>query len=625
MTRSAGVASTPSRRYPPLLIAVAAIVVAVLILPSSLKLQQANPSETEQFAPVPPSDHPQANPVGNLTSLSLGSSATLGLDGTGGTGPGGNGLSQPSPVAGGPALPPLPSGAGAVPTEYDCVGDPPRQTEDVMSPPCVAYYHGNNGGATFQGVTAAAIRVVLYVNDPEELVGGEGVQEPPFGSCVDLSKPADSSEYWAEAARIWQLYFNYRYATYNRRVLFTICYATKATSVEAVQADAADEYARYKPFADVLLSSGVGDLGNIYVAAMAARGVLSFGLGSELPAADYASYAGYVWTYQASLDLHAQLFASYVCTKVVGHPVSFGGNDTSKDTRLHDGQPRRLGILSTTDPNWPTDQEFAKLVTADIKACGGDVVATGHFPTANVLAPPGGAEEEAADTNMSHFEQDGVTTIIWAEGFDEGTDSEVAATIGYTPEWVLAGDSSIDDFVAAKYESSAELRHFWAVTSTPLQGNFDTQTCYVAAHKTDPQLGYDDSTVPCFEYDGLRQLFTGIQVAGPDLTPQSVDEGFHAIPSHTQSSPELPACFYLVNDYSCVKDAAAMWYDSSATSSYSATPGCWRDADRGARYQAGQWPAGDVLDMQRPADPCNNTDAGDKLDPSPGPGAPFDQ
>ncbi len=30
-----------------------------------------------------------------------------------------------------------------------CVGDPPRQTEDPQSPPCVNYFAGENGGATY--------------------------------------------------------------------------------------------------------------------------------------------------------------------------------------------------------------------------------------------------------------------------------------------------------------------------------------------------------------------------------------------------------------------------------------------------------------------------------------------
>ena len=42
-----------------------------------------------------------------------------------------------------------------------------------------------------------------------------------------------------------------------------------------------------------------------------------------------------------------------------------------------------------------------------------------------------------------------------------------------------------------------------------------------------------------FPYEALRQLFTGIQLAGPTLTPPKVDEGFHAIPPRPSSDPGI--------------------------------------------------------------------------------------
>src|SRR5687768_6307208 len=42
-----------------------------------------------------------------------------------------------------------------------CVGDPPRQIEYPQSPPCVPYWDGDNGGATYKGVTRDEIRVVV--------------------------------------------------------------------------------------------------------------------------------------------------------------------------------------------------------------------------------------------------------------------------------------------------------------------------------------------------------------------------------------------------------------------------------------------------------------------------------
>src|SRR5688500_15884936 len=46
-----------------------------------------------------------------------------------------------------------------VPRVRRCVGDPPRQTEDPQSPPCVPYWEGDNGGSTYKGVTRDEIRI----------------------------------------------------------------------------------------------------------------------------------------------------------------------------------------------------------------------------------------------------------------------------------------------------------------------------------------------------------------------------------------------------------------------------------------------------------------------------------
>src|SRR5256885_6473236 len=46
-----------------------------------------------------------------------------------------------------------------VPRVRRCIGDPPRQIEDPQSPPCVPYWSGDNGGATYKGVTRDEIRI----------------------------------------------------------------------------------------------------------------------------------------------------------------------------------------------------------------------------------------------------------------------------------------------------------------------------------------------------------------------------------------------------------------------------------------------------------------------------------
>src|SRR5687767_6996608 len=114
------------------------------MLPSALNLPQTNPSQTVEYAPVPPDDEATPDIAGNLSSLGLGSSSSIGE-------------SLPDhPVD--PGAPDV-SAIGRSPTTKRCVGHPPRQTEDPLSPPCVSHFAGDNFGATYAGVTGSEIRI----------------------------------------------------------------------------------------------------------------------------------------------------------------------------------------------------------------------------------------------------------------------------------------------------------------------------------------------------------------------------------------------------------------------------------------------------------------------------------
>src|SRR5687768_16669513 len=139
-----------ARDYPPLAAAALVALLILAILPSSLNLPQSAPTEQLEFAPVPPEDDVTTPPAGNFSSLSLAGGNTIGSDGSGGN----------QTDLGGEVL----GGRAKNPSTKRCVGNPPRQSEDPLSPPCAAFFDGDNQGATYQGVTKDEIRVLFYVN-----------------------------------------------------------------------------------------------------------------------------------------------------------------------------------------------------------------------------------------------------------------------------------------------------------------------------------------------------------------------------------------------------------------------------------------------------------------------------
>ncbi|HEX9766805.1 MAG TPA: hypothetical protein VGA36_08570 [Nitriliruptorales bacterium] len=581
----------------PVVSGLVACLLLIMVLPSALNIPQSQPEQTLEFAPIPPEDDtPPPQDQGNVESLSLGSSTSAPGDAPGGA------------QAGPPALPPIPEGVGGRPVTKRCVGDPPRQTEDPLSPPCVAHFEGDNGGATHTGVDAEEIRILVYA-DGKTAATESGAERENLhkGDHFDLGEPPPEDEAEPITVRVmrrFQTYFNDRFQMYGRTARFTVVYnSPAATTPESRRADAAEHIARFDPFA--VITSGLIDGGqDAYTDFMAANGVLVFGSPTGSRSEDfYQRYPGQVWSYLPTLERRADSYASLVCTQVINRPVS--------DGQIAAGQQRVLGLLTSADPGFPSLQVAARMIEERIVACGGQIDERATFPVANRRYSTG--DPSYATQNMVSFSDAGVTTIIWPGGF-ESEQSKAAARIGYRPEWIIAGDTHHEGLENARAQDQSAWDHATVVTSLTRPWPQDQDPCVRAMREVDPgmsdphpEVGNDMSRA-CYDflyYQDLRTVFTGIQVAGPNLTPATMDRGFHAIPAIPSDDPRVPACFYDPGDYTCIKDAMVQQWDSNATA-WDSQPGCWRMTEDGRRYLVGTWPATNIDEPRAPDDICNS-------------------
>ena len=581
-----------ARDYIPLALSSLMMIGLLTVLPSALNLPQTNPSQTLEYAPVPPEDD-QVNPPasGNFSSLGLGSSSGAGAFGE---------AAGPSPEPGG-ALPGKPVKA---PGTKRCVGSPPRQTEDPLSPPCVASYTGDNGGQTYRGVTPDEIRVIYYFYNGCR-TSSRGRECPANNSFVDLGKPpAPNEDVIARGVRRLQTYFNTRFQTYGRFVHFWVWY-NATTGAEAARARAIEHVRQIDPFAIV---HGISS--PAYTDVMAQKGVLTFNSAVGTKAAAFRKYPKLIWSYLPSLEIHARSYSSMICRQIVPHPVSFSGNTGEN------GQPRVLGMLRP-DPRpladggyGPELAAFADQVKAEVEACGGKFAVVVNHPNGGSIGTNEGPKEQQYQQNMAEFRAKGVTTIIWAWGYDLGRNTSAAAKQGYLPEWILAGDNIMDGYDLGQVQDQQAFHdHAWIQTVQARAPAFNQDLCYSAMLEADPETPEEDAALLCrlhLAYEAIRQLFIGIQVAGPKLNPATVDKGYHAIPPGPSETPLVPACYYEPGDYTCIKDATAMYWDRNGTAPGSNAPGCWRMPEEGKRFTAGEWGNHDIAARKRPdRDPCN--------------------
>ncbi|HUR48168.1 MAG TPA: hypothetical protein VMY88_01365 [Acidimicrobiales bacterium] len=581
-----------TRKYPPLVTVLVALILAIAVLPSALNLPQTNPTQTLEYAPVPPEESDDPPPAGNLSSLGLGSSSGVAEDAEGGEGPGGT-------------LPPLPGGQGVNPSTKRCVGNPPRQTEDPTSPPCVAYFDGDNFGATYQGVTKDEVRVLIYISGNVIHSSSSKRERSPQGEYFDLLDPPKDDEFLAvKGFRGWQRYFNDRFQTYGRLVHFFIFFddCGSGCSPESRRAHAADNYARVKPFA-VLTDVAFGGNEVDYVSEMARRGVLNFGTLTGKSETFFRRFPKLVWGFDPTIEYQARTFSNYVCQKVVGKPAVRAGNSSSGNMQ---NRPRKLGLLHTTDENHEDRIKLAELVQQQVEACGGEIAATATFPTCCYTTDTG-TNPDYASTNMAEFSSEGITTILWPGGMESNTGA-AASTAGYQPEWIVLGDDLLDGNgpnQMARNGPAFDDRAF-LVTPEIYDPERAQQRCYQAYREADRELPEPDLAYVCEYYRNLFQLFTGIQVAGPRLGPTSIDKGYHAIPAVSSKDNQSPACFYNPGDYTCVKDVQIEIWDDQSTPPDEDRNGCWRIISNASRYLPDEFPAGNVDSNLNELGPCNN-------------------
>ena len=572
---------------PPLMVSALALLVLLALLPSALNMPQANPGQTLEYAPVPPEDdHDVIPPSGNLSSLGLGSSRSVG--GAPGDGDG------PGPEDGGA----IPGGRGKSPSTKRCVGSPPRQTSDPLSPPCVAHYEGDNGGATYRGVSRDEIVIVIYASGGGQSFGtSKGAENRPAPGIVDFDQPPPSEEHPEQrAARALARFFNDRFQTYNRHAHVYMYWTVFNPNAERQRADAVDMYNKLKPFAVVPVDLDHTAL----VQPLARRGIIVMASANGKPAGYYQNHPGLLWGYLPSIEKQAEVFAAWVCKKVVGRPVSFSGNSDQV------GKPRVLGLMYTTDARYPGFTLFAQEVERRVEACGGTFAEKRATPYAGYSVHFDQSDDYPVQ-NMSAFAAAGVTTIIWAQGY-ETRQSQAAASLNYRPEWFTAGDSQLDGHQTSGYQDQSVWRYAWTVSTVVMETVMDETPCYQAIREGDPDMNPMDVGWVCAFYTyyaDYRQLFTGIQVAGPKLSAASMDRGFHAIPKVESTSPQVPACYYDPGDYTCIKDAVAMWWDPDTTPPNGEKPGCYRAVLGGKRFIGPTPPAGDPTEQKNPAaDPC---------------------
>lgn len=564
------------RSWAPAAAGVISLIMVLLVLPNPLRIPQNNPTAAAEYAPVPGKTQNNAN--ANFGETAIADSAGIGSGGVGeGLLPGGT-------------LPPPPK--QFKPRQKDCVGNPPRQTEDPLSPPCVPFFDGDNGGATYPGVTRDTIEIAYY-ND--------------FGVRGDLNRPWKPSDetagsesdyyhvYHVRTVKAHIQYFQKRFQTYGRSVRVTGYKSGGGlgTSGSQRQGDAALLYDDLRPFAVTALIENAQE----FAPMMKRFNVPTFGWNEDVPFEDYIENRPYFWSFMPDQSTETKWSASFICKKLKDRTAKF------TDDPLLKGTQRKFGLLwldKAQSQRGPFLDQLANLLIEEVKKqCNMTFDITKTFT--------GNGE---ASGIMSQFKREGITTVVCyciaqINELHVPAFQNAANGMSYFPEWFWDSTAAMDRGLWQQEYGSRNQKGF-GPSYLWRQPEFYESYAYKAYLESFP----DTAPNPRFNleiYHVFLNLFSAIQAAGPKLTPETVERGMFTFKYQNPLNPWVPTGGYGLDSpspYTFVDTAMGWWWDPTGQPpGGDRGEGCIRVMYEGRRFRWNEWPEGDE-DMFNPSDPC---------------------
>lgn len=543
-------------------------VLVVLVAALSFSARQPPPPQIAELTPQAQHQITRApTQLGSAVGSAKGGSCTGGGPCGKGPGAGGQVTTATAPSTAPPAHLSLVNTAAV----HHCFGNPPRQIQDPQSPPCIAYWAGNNGGSTSMGVTANQITVVT---------SGGDVNCAPGATCQ-------------RSLADYQNFFDSEFELYGRRIKLIPYTCSNNVTPAQMQADATGIYQEYHPFAELSYCEDNGEEAHFYDA-LARLHVISVEAaytgpdGSEEP--ELSSYAPYEWNYEPSPDKILVNYGEFICKDLAGRPPVYAGPPQSF------ASVRKFGIIRMgfTDgtPEIPIDSFLSTLASCGVQP---------------VIENTQDGQLGTAQNAILNLKGAGVTSIMClCHTSDLATEEMPYATAeAYHPEWLISNYIHQDDDFAANDFPKDQAAHVLGLQSLNKSLPQAEQPAQWALDVEDPGYFPNFLSLAGFTYENLLLLASGIQMAGPDLTPESFQRALFSTqfpnpaaggPPFYQATVGFSGPAYAASlgahTHTMIEDLVPVWWSSSVSSNQvPGQQGAYCYVDSGRRYGPGQWPA----------------------------------
>jgi hypothetical protein len=415
----------------------------------------------------------------------------------------------------------------------------------VYAPPCVEAFSGDNGGATSPGVTDDEVKVVYYQADP--------ALDPLTAATVEGAGADVDPESAARTAQGYADLYNTLFETYGRTVTVEVYTGTGAgDDVAAAKADAL-AIAEKEPFAVV---GGPQQASPVFAAELASRGIICGPFcATALPEDIVEEYQPYLWQFLQTPDQGVQ-----AASLAIGAFAGAGKATMAGDPALRE-QDRVYGLVHYDTPNGDHQGIFEQFVAA-LEEQGIELATDIEF-TLDLARG-----QENARTNIGKLREAGVTTIIYyGDPLTPGALTKEATAQDYWPEWILGPNLLMDTTIFARLTDGEQWKNGFGVSATPARGpreDTDAFRIYRWAYGEDAPNNNARLIEPA-----VRTIFTGIHMAGPELTPETFRDAMWRTPP-AGGGPTQPLVsrgdhgLWPELDWGGSDDGTLIWWDPTA-------------------------------------------------------------
>jgi ABC-type branched-subunit amino acid transport system substrate-binding protein len=444
----------------------------------------------------------------------------------------------------------------------------------VYAPPCVEPFTGDNGGDTYQGVTADEIKIVQYLADP--------ALDPLISATVEGAGAEVNVETAQETVANFVELYNKIFERYGRTVVVETYIGTGAGSdLAAARADAI-AIAEKQPFAVI---GGPGQASPVFASEIASREIVCGpGCSAALPEEIVSQYEPYLWQVGPTPDQATALAAEAIGNLAGPGKAELAGDDATK------AKDRVYGLLHYDTPDGDHEAVFEQF-TEELSANGIELATDVEFTLDLAQA------QTNARTNIAKLMDAGVTTVIYyGDPLTPSSLTDEATAQNYHPEWILGPNALMDTTLFARQTDVTQWRNGFGIALVGARGERSTNGAF-QIHEWAYGEPPPNNTANVLEPQ-IRTMFNGIMLAGPELNPETFRDGLFRYPPSGggPTEPQVSRGDHGVwpeEDWGGSDDVALIWFDPEATGEDEVGNegvGMYRYAKGGERYTIGNLP-----------------------------------